>query len=263
LARTGLEPTLPDSFATAVGRTDEPAGYEILGELGRGGMGIVWKARQRRLNRLVALKMIRDGRYADDARLTRFKIEAEAVASLRHPNILQIYDIGEFHGAPYVALELLEGGSLAERLREAPLTARQSAELMVPLALAIDAAHRAGIVHRDLKSANILFTADGIPKVTDFGLAKRLELDEGQTQTGQVMGTPSYMAPEQAQGATKEIGPPADIYSLGTILYEMLTGRPPFKGTTAHETVKQVIELDPVPLRGFSIACRATWKPSA
>src|SRR5262249_39131104 len=123
---------------------------------------------------------------------------------------------------------------------------RQAAEWMVPLALAMDAAHRAGIVHRDLKSANILFTADGIPKITDFGLAKRLEMDEGQTHTGQVMGTPSYMAPEQARGETKNVGPTADIYALGAILYDMLTGRPPFKGTSAIETVKQVIEAEPV-----------------
>ena len=205
-------------------------------------MGIVYKARHRRLNRLVALKMIRGGVHADEIQIARFKIEAEAVAALRHPNILQIYDIGESDGLPYVALELLEGGSLADRLRGTPLPPRQAAEWMVPLVLAMDAAHRAGIVHRDLKSANILFTADGIPKITDFGLAKRLEMDEGQTHTGQVMGTPSYMAPEQARGDTKTVGPPADIYALGAILYEMLTGRPPFKGISAMETVKQVIE---------------------
>jgi serine/threonine protein kinase/tetratricopeptide (TPR) repeat protein len=222
-----------------------PRDYEILGELGRGGMGVVYKARHRRLNRLVALKMIR-GAYADEIQITRFKIEAEAVATLRHPNILQIYDIGESDGSPYVALELLEGGSLSDRLRGTALPPKQAAELMVPLVSAMDAAHRAGIVHRDLKSANILFSSDGIPKITDFGLAKRLEMDEGQTHTGQIMGTPSYMAPEQARGDTKSAGPPADIYSLGAMLYEMLTGRPPFKGISAIETVKQVIEEEPV-----------------
>jgi serine/threonine protein kinase len=168
------------------------------------------------------------------------------VAALRHPNILQIYDIGESDGLPYVALELLEGGSLAEKVRGTSLAPRKAAELMVPMALAMDAAHRAGIVHRDLKSVNILFTADGVPKITDFGLAKRLEMDEGHTHTGQVMGTPSYMAPEQARGDTKTVGPPADIYALGAILYEMLTGRPPFKGISAMDTVKQVIEVEPL-----------------
>jgi tetratricopeptide (TPR) repeat protein/tRNA A-37 threonylcarbamoyl transferase component Bud32 len=245
--RRGGGRTRPDPFAArgAAGK-DGPADYQLLGELGRGGMGIVYKARHRRLNRLVALKMIRAGGSADDIQLARFKIEAEAIAALRHPHILLIYDIGEFNGSPYVALELLEGGSLADRLRRTPLPPRQAAEWLVPLALAMDAAHRAGIVHRDLKSANVLFSAEGVPKITDFGLAKRLEMDEGQTHTGQVMGTPSYMAPEQARGETKRVGPPADIYALGTILYEMLTGRPPFKGVSAMDTVKQVIELDPV-----------------
>ena len=232
--------------ADGKGPKSGPVDYEILGELGRGGMGIVYKALHRRLNRLVALKMIRGGAHADDIQLARFRIEAEAVAALRHPNILQIYDIGESDGLPYVALELLDGGSLAERLRGTSLPPRKAAEWMVPLAMAMDAAHRAGIVHRDLKSVNILFTADGVPKITDFGLAKRLEMDEGQTHTGQVMGTPSYMAPEQARGDTKTVGPPADIYALGAILYEMLTGRPPFKGISAMDTVKQVIEVEPL-----------------
>jgi eukaryotic-like serine/threonine-protein kinase len=240
-------PGLPGSFAVpGVGGETGPAGYAILGELGRGGMGIVYKALHRRLNRLVALKMIRGGVHADDIQIVRFKIEAEAVAALRHPNILQIYEIGESNGLPYVALELLDGGSLADRLKGTALAPRKAAEWMVPLALAMETAHRAGIVHRDLKSANILFTVDGVPKITDFGLAKRLEVDEGQTHTGQVMGTPSYMAPEQARGDTKTVGPPADIYALGAMLYEMLTGRPPFKGISAMETVKQVIEVEPV-----------------
>ena len=230
---------------TGSGAPAEPPDYEICGELGRGGMGVVYKARHRRLNRLVALKMIR-GAYADDIQVARFKIEAEAVAALRHPNILQIYDIGEHKGSPYVALELLEGGSLLDRMRGTLLPPKQAAEWMVPMVMAMDAAHQAGIVHRDLKSANILFSADNIPKITDFGLAKRLEDDEGQTHTGQVMGTPSYMAPEQARGDTKMAGPPADIYALGAMLYEMLTGRPPFKGVSAMDTMKQVLEQEPV-----------------
>jgi eukaryotic-like serine/threonine-protein kinase len=224
---------------------NEPPDYEICGELGRGGMGVVYKARHRRLNRLVALKMIRSA-YADEIQVARFKIEAEAVATLRHPNILQIYDIGEHNGSPYVALELLEGGSLIDRLRGTALPPKQAAVWMVPMVMAMDAAHQAGIVHRDLKCANILFSLDGVPKITDFGLAKRLEADEGQTHTGQIMGTPSYMAPEQARGDTKLAGPPADIYALGAMLYEMITGRPPFKGVSAMDTVKQVLEQDPV-----------------
>jgi tetratricopeptide (TPR) repeat protein/tRNA A-37 threonylcarbamoyl transferase component Bud32 len=246
LGQAWIEKTVKDFAPPSSGVVrSAPAGYEFVSELGRGGMGIVYKARQLRLNRLVALKMIR-GAYADEIQLARFKIEAEAVATLRHPNILQIYDIGEHNGAPFVALELLEGGSLAERLNRNPLPPVQAAQWMLPLVLAMDTAHRAGIVHRDLKSANILFTADGTPKITDFGLAKRLELDEGQTHTGQIMGTPSYMAPEQARGETKSAGPPADIYALGAILYEMLTGRPPFKGVSAMDTVKQVLEEEPV-----------------
>ena len=245
-ARPSPQKTLPDARPRATAAAPiAPPDYEFCGELGRGGMGIVYKARHRRLNRLVALKMIR-GAYADEIQIARFKIEAEAVASLRHPNILQIYDIGEHNGYPYVALELLEGGSLIGRLMGTVLPPKQAAEWMVPLVLAMDAAHQAGIVHRDLKSANILFSADGIPKITDFGLAKRLEADEGQTHTGQIMGTPSYMAPEQARGDTKLAGPPADIYALGAMLYEMLTGRPPFKGVSAMDTVKQVIEQDPI-----------------
>ena len=222
-------------------------GYEIVGKLGEGGMGIVYKARQLGLNRLVALKMIIGGSQVRMDHLARFRVEAEAVARLRHPNILQIYDIGEVDGLPFVSLELLEGGDLDDRLAGTPQPGRSGAELMATLARAVDAAHQAGIVHRDLKPTNILFTADGIPKITDFGLAKRLESDSRQTETGQIMGTPSYMAPEQASGNTKDVGPAADIYALGAILYEMLTGRPPFKGETPFDTVRQVIQVDPVP----------------
>ena len=221
--------------------------FELLAELGRGGMGVVYKARHRQLNRLVALKMIRDGKHARPEHRERFRIEAEAVARLRHPNIVQIYEIGEADGRPFVSLELLEGGSLADRLKGTTQPGRAAAELVATLARAMHAAHRAGIVHRDLKPANVLFDRDGIPKITDFGLAKRLEVEEGQTQTGQVMGTPSYMAPEQAQGRVRQIGPPADIYALGAILYEMLTGRPPFKGPSTMETLHQVVYDDVVP----------------
>ena len=178
--------------------------------------------------------------------MARFRTEAEAVARLRHPNILQIYDIGEAAGLPFVALELLDGGGLDDRLAGTPQPANQSAELMVTLARAMHVAHQSGIVHRDLKPTNVLYTSDGVPKITDFGLAKRIDSDEGQTESGQIMGSPSYMAPEQARGDSPNVGPAADVYALGAILYEMLTGRPPFKGETPIETVRQVIDDDPV-----------------
>jgi tRNA A-37 threonylcarbamoyl transferase component Bud32 len=234
----------PDRFQAS---QPEIPGYEILGKLGAGGMGVVYKARQRALNRLVALKMIIGGTQARVDHLARFPIEAEAVARLRHPNILQIYDIGEVDGLPFVSLELLEGGDLDDRLVGTPQPGRSGSELVATLARAVHAAHQAGIIHRDLKPANILFTADGLPKITDFGLAKRLESDSRQTETGQIMGTPSYMAPEQASGHTRDVGPAADTYALGAILYKVLTGRPPFMGETPLETVRQVTDDEPVP----------------
>jgi tetratricopeptide (TPR) repeat protein/tRNA A-37 threonylcarbamoyl transferase component Bud32 len=221
--------------------------FEILCELGHGGMGIVYKARQVKLKRLVALKMIRDDWHNNPVHLARFEIEAEAVARLSHPNIVRIHEIGRAGRFPYVVLELLEGGTLKQRLASTPQPAREAASLLSTLARAVNAAHVADILHRDLKPSNVLFDQCGIPKIVDFGLAKRLEIEDGQTQTGQVIGTPSYMSPEQAKGWDREIGPAADIYSLGAILYEMLTGRPPFKGTTPSETLKLVLEEDPLP----------------
>jgi hypothetical protein len=221
------------------------AGYEILGELGRGGMGVVYKARHVQLNRLVALKMILAGSHAGETELARFRVEAEAVARLQHPGIVQIYEVGESEGKPFFSLEFVEGGSLSAKLGGVPLPARRAAELVAALAGAVDAAHRKGIVHRDLKPANVLLTADGTPKITDFGLAKRLDA-AGQTATGAVMGTPSYMAPEQAMGK-KDIGPAADVYALGAILYELLMGRPPFLGAEALDTLRQVVSDEPVP----------------
>jgi len=222
-------------------------GYEILGRLGQGGMGVVYKARQRGLDRMVALKMVRAGLHAGTEQLTRFRIEVRAVARLRHPNVVQVYDVGEAGGLPYVALELLEGGSLDDKVAGTPRPERWAAELLATLARAIASAHRAGVIHRDLKPANVLFTTDGTAKVADFGLAKRLDEDDGQTHSGQVMGSPSFMAPEQARGRGREVGPSADIYSLGALLYETLTGRPPFKGGSAMETLFQVVNDDPLP----------------
>jgi tetratricopeptide (TPR) repeat protein len=224
-------------------------GYEVLGELGRGGMGVVYKARQQGLNRLVALKMILAGAHAGPAQLARFRTEAEAAARLQHPNIVQIYQIDEQDGRPYFSLELVEGGNLQNRLGGAPQLPRRAAELLQTLARAMHYAHQRGIVHRDLKPSNVLLTADGTPKISDFGLAKLLDVAAGPTPTEAFLGTPNYMAPEQALGQSKGIGPPADIYALGAILYELLTGRPPFQGTTILETLEQVRVQEPVPVR--------------
>jgi WD40 repeat protein/tRNA A-37 threonylcarbamoyl transferase component Bud32 len=223
--------------------------YELLEELGRGGMGVVYKARQSKLNRLVALKMILAGEYAGERDIARFRTEAEAVARFQHPNIVQIFEVGEHDGHPYFSLEFVDGGSLAQKLDGTPLPPQQAARLVETLARAMHAAHQAGVVHRDLKPANVLLTADGTPKITDFGLAKKLDADTGQTQSGAIMGTPSYMAPEQAGGKSNEIGPAADTYALGAILYECLTGRPPFKASTPLDTVLQVVSDEPAPPR--------------
>jgi tetratricopeptide (TPR) repeat protein len=222
-------------------------GYEIMGELGRGGMGVVYKALQKGPNRVVALKMILAGGHAEARDLMRFRIEAEAVGRLQHPNIVQVYEVGEQDGLPYFSLEYVDGGSLLGKVAGTPQPAREAAKTVQALAQAMDYAHRRGIMHRDLKPANILLTSDGVPKITDFGLAKRFDEDASQTRTGAILGTPSYMAPEQAAGKSKEVGPPADIYALGSILYELLTGRPPFRGETVLDTIKMVQSAEPLP----------------
>jgi serine/threonine-protein kinase len=222
-------------------------GYEVEAVLGVGGMGVVFRARHLRLNRLVALKMTLAGAYAGPRERERFQREAEAVAALRHPNVVQIHDVGDSDGRPYFTMEYVEGGSLAQKLVGTPQPARQAAALMATLAAAVHAAHQGGIVHRDLKPANVLLTADGTPKVTDFGLARRVGGEAGLTRTGTAVGTPSYMAPEQARGESDGAGPVADLYALGAILYELLTGRPPFRAETAADTVHQLLTQDPVP----------------
>ncbi len=218
--------------------------------LGRGGMGIVYKARDQNLGRIVAIKTLAAGQYATPDQLDRFQAEAHAVARLRHPNIIAIHAIGEHDNRPYLSLEFAEGGSLAQRLAEKPMAPRQAAEVLEILARAVHAAHRAGVVHRDLKPGNVLLTADGVPKLSDFGLAKLLDADSGgRTITGQPIGTPNYMAPEQAEGHSRQVGPAADIYALGAILYHALTGRPPFLGQSAMETLKLLTSTDAVPPR--------------
>ena len=220
--------------------------YEILAELGRGGMGVVYQARQADLDRIVAVKMLLSGPHAQAHDLEYFRREAEAVARLQHPHIVQVFDVGEHEGQPYFSLEYLPGGSLNKQLAGTPQPPQSAAALIVTLARALHHAHERGVVHRDLKPGNILLTTDGTPKITDFGLAKRLD-NQSHTVTGAVLGTPSYMAPEQAAGDSRRIGAAADIYGLGAILYELLTGRPPFKGETPWDTVAQVLTDEPVP----------------
>jgi tetratricopeptide (TPR) repeat protein len=249
-----------------------PPGYEILEELGRGGMGVVYKARHIRLNRVVALKMILAGGHAGPHQRVRFLAEAEAVAALQHPNIVALLEYGEHQGLPFFTLEFVSGGSLAARLSGKPQPPREAARLIEQLARGIHYAHSQGIVHRDLKPGNVLldvgnvlrgvpegsgtprraFPTDVVPKITDFGLARRVQAGDGLTASGEVLGTPSYMAPEQAGGHTKQAGPAADVYALGAILYECLTGRPPFRAANTMETVLQVMSQEPVSVHQLS-----------
>jgi serine/threonine-protein kinase len=240
-------------------------GYEILGVLGRGGMGVVYKARHVGLKRIVALKMVLAGGHADQRELTRFRLEAEAVARLQHANIVQIHDVGESSGYPYCALEYVEGGNLAGKLDGKPLPPGASARLVEALARAVQLAHSRNIAHRDLKPANVLLAADGTPKIGDFGLARHLDNDSGATQAGAVIGTPSYMAPEQASGQSHDAGPAADIYALGAILYECLSGRPPFQAHTVLETLELVRTQEPAPrpVQPGQHSVRDVHRPSA
>lgn len=246
---TPLPGTAPARPPTARGPAAAPRvpGYEILRELGRGGMGVVYQARQVKLNRVVALKMVLAGAHAGADQLARFHTEAEAVAHLQHPHIVQIYEVGEHDALPFFSLEFVDGPSLAELIGGQPQPVALASRMCQRLARAMAYAHQHGIIHRDLKPANVLLTAEGEPKITDFGLAKRLESDASQTRSGTLMGTPNYMAPEQARGEVREVGPLADVYALGVILYEMLTGRTPFLGASILDTLHLVRTQEPVP----------------
>jgi hypothetical protein len=251
----GFRERLADSLSadrTRDGRTaatsvsaglSSPPGLQIQDELGRGGMGVVFRAEQERLGRTVALKMLLAAHAPERAEVTRFLAEAAAMAAVRHPNVVQVFDCGEHDGRPYLTMELLTGGTLKERVAVGPMAATAAAELVERLARGVHAAHAAGIVHRDLKPGNVLFDADGTPKVSDFGLAKRGEVD--QTQTNALIGTPAYMSPEQARGEGKFAGPPADVWALGVILYECLTGRRPFAGRTPLEVMGRIADAAP------------------
>src|SRR5262249_44763172 len=227
--------------------------YEVHAEVGRGGMGVVYQARHVRLGRVVALKMLLGGCFADPGQRQRFRAEAEAVAALQPPHIVQLFEVGDYEAGeglpcPYFTLEFVAGGSLAQRLAGRPAPPRQAAAWLEPLARAIQYAHQHDIIHRDLKPSNILLTGDGQPKICDFGVAKLLAGSDFKTLSGMLVGSPEYMAPEQAEGNTA-VGPATDVYALGAILYEMLTGKPPFRGTSTLDTLNQVRQVEPVPPR--------------
>jgi eukaryotic-like serine/threonine-protein kinase len=228
--------------------------YELIREIARGGMGVVFRARQVSLNRPVALKMILAGRLANDTDVRRFYIEAEAAANLDHPGIVPIYEVGQYDGQHYFSMGFVEGESLSHRLTDGPVPGREAAALMVKVAEAIEYAHQQGVIHRDLKPGNVLVDKNGKPRVTDFGLAKNMQGDSGLTGSGQIMGTPSYMPPEQAGGNRGDVGPAADVYALGATLYALATGRPPFQAATPMDTVLQVISDEPVPPRRLNPA---------
>ena len=255
VATAPVRPTTPPvevrpHFDGSGGRLPREFGdYELLTELGRGGMGVVYQARQISLNRIVALKMVLGGALASPANLARFQGEAQSVALLDHPDIVPVYEVGQHAGQPYFAMQYISGSTLSQYLADGPISGRRAAELLLPVCRAIHYAHQRGILHRDLKPSNILLDREGRPHVTDFGLAKQVEGDAQLTMSGAIVGTPCHMAPEQAAGSRGRLGAASDVYSLGTILYQMLTGRPPFQAASPVDTVLLVLEQDPLPPR--------------
>src|SRR5215831_9234979 len=247
LFRTGLDSPEEENCETL-----EPRGmqmdfgdYQLLEEIGRGGQGVVYRARQKSLNRTVALKVIGLGHWATTPHLKRFRHEAEAAARLEHPQIVPIHEIGEGDGSCYFSMKFIEGGQLDEVVKREPMSARRAAELLVKIARTVQFAHQHGILHRDIKPENILLDRQGEPHLTDFGLARLLEQESTITHSSDVLGTPSYMSPEQAAGRTKELTGAADVYSLGAVFYQLLTGEPPFAGETTYETIRLVLESEP------------------
>ncbi|MGI9444776.1 MAG: serine/threonine-protein kinase [Rubripirellula sp.] len=252
---TNTQPLTTEESRKSTDLPSKIGSYEIVAELGRGGMGVVYKARDLRLKRTVALKVILAGTHAADSERKRFQTEAESVARLKHQNIVQVYEVGESEGHPFLALEYCSGGSLADRLKGTRPSPREAAALVASLSDAMEHSHLAGVVHRDLKPANVLFDADGTPKIADFGLAKKLDEDEGHTRTGAIMGSLGYMSPEQASGQNANTNSQTDVYAMGAILYSLLAGHPPFQGSNAIETLNLVMIGEPIPIRRTNPTC--------
>src|SRR5437899_9315803 len=249
LVRTGLaslDDENDEAFEPTSARMSKDFGdYELLEEIGRGGQGVVFRARQKSLNRTVALKVIGLGEWATKAHLKRFRLEAEAAASLDHPGIVPIHEVGERDGSCYFSMKLVEGGQLDEVVRHEQMSIRRAVELIAKVSRTVHYAHEHGILHRDIKPGNILLDKKGEPHLTDFGLARLIEQESTVTNSFDVLGTPSYMSPEQAGGRVKELTPAADVYALGAVFYHMLTGQPPFAGGTTYETIRMVLETEP------------------